>query len=146
MLDSVACCSSLYAAVRGTAYTAYSIAGSAQNAKALFQQGRSAGAQQAGRQAHQQTSNAFPQTNDVSVSQTVAAPLPATPQPVTPIHGRTLTFVSADGKAVMSSTTQPGSEIKSGDLVCHGLGHLDSKNHTHVALDGVALQSWRHLC
>lgn len=91
------------------------IAGGAQNAEALFRQTQS-GAQQAGSQAYQQANNALSQdTASSSPDSVLAAPLQAVQQPFKVVKGRMLTFVSAGGKATLSSTAQTGSESISGD-------------------------------
>lgn len=90
-------------------------AGGAQNAEALFHQTQS-GAQQVGSQAYQQADNALSQDTAVSSPDNVlAAPLQAVQQPSQGVKGRMLTFVSAGGKATLSSTAQTGSEPTSGD-------------------------------
>jgi len=90
-------------------------AGGAQNAEALFRQTQS-GAQHAGSQAYQQANNALSQDTAFSSPDSVpAAPLQAVQQPSKIIKGRMLTFVSAGGKATLSSTAQTGSEPTSGD-------------------------------
>ena len=90
-------------------------AGGAQNAEALFRQTQS-GAQHAGSQAYQQANNALSQDTAFSSPDSVpAAPLQAVEQPSKEPKGRMLTFVSAGGKATLSSTAQTGSEPTSGD-------------------------------
>lgn len=92
-------------------------AGGAQNAEALFRQTQS-GAQQAGSQAYQQANNALSQDIAFSSPDSVpAAPLQAVQQPSKVVKGRMLTFVSAGGKATLSSTAQTGSEPTSGDTL-----------------------------
>ena len=93
-------------------------AGGAQNAEALFRQSQS-GAQQAGSQTNSQANNALSQdTAFSSPHQVPAAPLQAFQQPCKVVKGRMLTFVSASGKATVSSTAQTGSEPTSGDVFC----------------------------
>ncbi len=90
-------------------------AGGAQNAEALFRQTQS-GAQQAGSQAYQQETNDLSQDPAFSSPNSFpAAPLEAVEQPSKEPKGRMLTFVSAGGKATLSSTAQIGSEPISGD-------------------------------
>ena len=90
-------------------------AGGAQNAEALFRQTQS-GAQQAGSQAYQQANNALSQDTAFSSPESFpAAPSQAFQQPCKVVKGRMLTFVSAGGKATLSSTAQTGSEPTSGD-------------------------------
>lgn len=105
-------------ATRDTAQSASSISdalqGGAQNAEALFRQSQS-GAQQAGSQTNSQANNALSQdTAFSSPHQVPAAPLQAFQQPSKVVKGRMLTFVSASGKATVSSTAQTGSEPTSG--------------------------------
>ncbi|KAA6417526.1 MAG: chaperone activity of bc1 complex- mitochondrial-like [Trebouxia sp. A1-2] len=105
-------------ATRDTAQSASNISdvlqGGAQNAEALFHQTQS-GAQQVGSQAYQQADNALSQDTAVSSPDNVlAAPLQAVQQPSQGVKGRMLTFVSAGGKATLSSTAQTGSEPTSG--------------------------------
>ncbi|KAL0037748.1 hypothetical protein WJX77_010712 [Trebouxia sp. C0004] len=101
-------------ATRDTAQSASSISdvlqGGAQNAEALFRQTHS-GAQQAGSQAYQPATNALSHDTASSSPDSVpAAPLQAVQQPSKVVKGRMLTFVSAGGKATLSSTAQTGSE------------------------------------
>ncbi|KAL0047600.1 hypothetical protein WJX82_007565 [Trebouxia sp. C0006] len=105
-------------ATRDTAQSASSISdvlqGGAQNAEALFRQTQS-GAQQAGSQAYQQETNDLSQDPAFSSPNSFpAAPLEAVEQPSKEPKGRMLTFVSAGGKATLSSTAQIGSEPISG--------------------------------
>ena len=94
--------------------------GGAQNAEALFRQTQS-GAQQTGRQAYQQASNAFQQDTAAAASapaRDMLLPLQPAPEPDKGVQGRMLTFVSAEGKATLSSTAQSGSAPTSG---CHSI-------------------------
>ena len=73
------------------------------------------GAEQAGQQAYQQASNAFPQNTPVKVSHNAMPPaLQAAPEPAKPVQGRMLTFVSAGGKGTLSSNAQTDSKATSG--------------------------------
>ena len=97
------------------------IVGGAQNADALFRQTQS-GAQQTGRQAYQQASNAFQQDTAASApGRDMQLPFQPAPEPDQGVQGRMLTFVSVGGKAALSSTAHTGSAPTSGR---HSMLHL----------------------
>ena len=115
----IGCCYSNANAVsaNGTPY----IVGGAQNAEALFRQPQS-GAQQTGRQAYQQASNAFQQDAAASTPEgNMPLALQPAPESDKGVQGRMLTFVSPGGKAALSSTAHTGSAPTSGR---HSMLHL----------------------
>lgn len=108
-------CPCLIATITSCLYMQVCNVGGAQNAEALFHQTQP-GTQQAGSQAYQQT---YSSSHEPARKQEAYAPPDASDLTAKSAQGRMLTFVSGDGKAMLSSSVAADNPSPTGKSACY---------------------------